>query len=379
MDVALQALIDTVRSAHAERRPLRIRGGGSKDFLGQSFEGEVLDTRSCSGIVSHEPSELVVTVRAGTPLAELEAQLARHGQCLPFEPPHFAHATGDGPLESCATVGGMVAAGLSGPARASAGAVRDFVLGVQLINGRGELLTFGGQVMKNVAGYDVSRLMAGAMGTLGVLAEVSLKVLPVAPSETTLAFEWDAASALAALHRWGGLPLPLNASCWVQDQGRSLLFVRLRGAVAAVEAACRTMGGQRMDSANVRRDWTDCGEQRLPFFRAPAPDLSLWRVSVAQTAPAVALAGVSPDAQLIEWHGGQRWLWAPATHAATLRAEAQALGGHATLFRPACDADRAQGVFTPTAPALQAIQQRLRGEFDPAGIFNPGRMATFAA
>ncbi|HEX5783514.1 MAG TPA: glycolate oxidase subunit GlcE [Burkholderiaceae bacterium] len=376
MDAALQALIDTIRSAHAQRRPLRIRGGGSKDFLGQSLQGEVLDTRVCTGIVSHEPSELVITARAGTPLAELEAQLARHGQCLPFEPPHFADT---------ATVGGMVAAGLSGPARASVGAVRDYVLGVQLINGRGEWLTFGGQVMKNVAGYDVSRLMAGAMGSLGVLTEVSLKVLPVAPAEATLAFELDAAAALDALHRWGGQPLPLNASCWVQDQGRALLFVRLRGAVAAVDAACRRMGGQRMDTtaedaARIRRDWLDCAEQRLPFFRpAPQSGLSLWRVSVAQTAPVRPLGGVPPHQQLIEWHGGQRWLWAPATQAATLRAEALALGGHATLFRPATDADRAHGVFTPPAAALQAITQRLKAEFDPAGLFNPGRMATPAA
>jgi glycolate oxidase FAD binding subunit len=372
MDAPLQALIDTIRSAHAQRRPLRIRGGGSKDFLGQSLQGEVLDTRACTGIVSHEPSELVITARAGTPLAELEAQLARHGQCLPFEPPHFSDT---------ATVGGMVAAGLSGPARASVGAVRDYVLGVQLINGRGECLTFGGQVMKNVAGYDVSRLMAGAMGSLGVITEVSLKVLPVAPAEATLAFELDADAALDALHRWGGQPLPLNASCWVQDQGRPLLFVRLRGAVAAVDAACRRMGGQRLDTtpedaARIRRDWQDCTEQRLPFF-TPPPDagLSLWRVSVAQTAPARALGGVPPQAQLIEWHGGQRWLWAPASQAATLRAEAQALGGHATLFRPATEADRAHGVFTPPAAPLQAITQRLKAEFDPAGLFNPGRMA----
>lgn len=371
----LSAWSHAIREAAASRRPLRIRGGGSKDFLGQSFGGELLDTRSHRGIVSYEPSELVVTARCGTPLAELEATLAERGQCLAFEPPHFAPAG-----EGGATVGGMVSAGLSGPARASSGAVRDFVLGAKLLNGRGEHLSFGGQVMKNVAGYDVSRLLAGAMGTLGVLTEVSLKVLPVAPAEATLVFDMDPAQALEALNRWGGQPLPLSASCWVQDGERQVLRLRLRGAAAAVEAACRSLGGQRMEADDARRFWADCREQRLPFFQTPqpqpgAPAPSLWRVSLPQTAPAATLAGVPPARQLVEWHGGLRWLWAPAAQAALLREQAQQLGGHATLFRPAREADRAFGVFTPEAAPLRAIAQRLRAEFDPAGIFNPGRMS----
>ena len=212
---------------------MRLRGGGTKDFWGAPLQGEVLDTRAYAGIISYEPSELVVTVRGGTPLAELEAALAEKGQCLAFEPPHF----GPG-----ATVGGMVAAGLSGPARASVGAVRDFVLGARCINGKGEDLTFGGQVMKNVAGYDVSRLLAGSWGTLGIVTEVSLKVLPIAPAEATLMYAGIAQKeALDLLHRWGGQPLPLNASAWVHDStaepGDDYLFVRLRGAVAAVESA----------------------------------------------------------------------------------------------------------------------------------------------
>ncbi|MDO9196139.1 glycolate oxidase subunit GlcE, partial [Rhodoferax sp.] len=182
MDSSLQHLSDRVRDAAARGTPLRIRGGGSKDFYGQSLQGDLLDVTPLNGITCYEPSELVVTVRAGTPLADLEAALAERGQCLAFEPPRFASA---GAPQSMATCGGMVATGLSGPARANAGAVRDFVLGVTLLNGRGELLTFGGQVMKNVAGYDVSRLMVGAMGTLGLLTEISLKVLPVAPAEAT--------------------------------------------------------------------------------------------------------------------------------------------------------------------------------------------------
>ncbi|HWS05241.1 MAG TPA: glycolate oxidase subunit GlcE, partial [Burkholderiaceae bacterium] len=232
-NTALQSLIDAVRAAAAGATPLRIRGGGTKDFLGQRLQGQVLETAQLAGIVSYEPSELVVTVRAGTPLAQLEAVLAEKGQCLPFEPPRFG---------SGGTVGGMVASGLSGPSRASVGAVRDYVLGLELVNGRAEALSFGGQVMKNVAGYDVSRLMAGAWGTLGVITTVSLKVLPAAPAEATLKFECDLADALRRLNAWGGQPLPLNASCWVEDAGVGTLFLRLRGAVAAVEAACRSLG-----------------------------------------------------------------------------------------------------------------------------------------
>src|SRR4051812_25384636 len=234
MDLILDELAQRVRAACASGTPLRIRGGGSKDFYGEAAEGELLETAALAGISSYEPTELVVTVRAGTPLAQVEAVLAERGQCLPFEPPHF----GGG-----ATVGGMVAAGLSGPARASVGALRDFVLGLSMINGRGELLTFGGQVMKNVAGYDVSRLMAGAMGTLGLIVEVSLKVLPRAPAQAALRFELTQAQALERLNAWGGKPLPLNASCWVEEAGAGTLYLRLRGAQAAVQAACKTLGG----------------------------------------------------------------------------------------------------------------------------------------
>lgn len=370
MDSALHQITERIRGASADHTALRIRGGGSKDFYGQSLQGELLDVSALTGIISYEPSELVVTVRAGTPLAELEAALAECGQSLAFEPPRFA---------ATATCGGMVAAGVSGPARASAGAVRDFVLGVTLLNGRAELLTFGGQVIKNVAGYDVSRLMVGAMGTLGLLTDISLKVLPVAPAEATLVFELDQPRALAQLQRWGGQPLPLNASCWVRDDSTAgqpeLLFVRLRGAVAAVEAACRKMTqelpGQRMDTAQAAPDWQACREQTLPFFNAPAPDLGLWRLSLPQTAPALAL----PYAQLIEWHGGQRWLWAPAQAAAQLRQSASGAGGSATLFRaPDGGADAAILRFAPLNPPLDRIHQRLKAEFDPAGIFNPGRL-----
>ena len=365
-DAALQHLSDTVRSAAASATPLRIRGGGTRDFLGQRLQGEVLDTKALRGLTSYEPSELVVTVRGGTPLAELEAALAEQGQCLPFEPPRF---------DAGGTVGGMVASGLSGPARASVGAVRDYVLGLELLNGRGELLTFGGQVMKNVAGYDVSRLMAGAWGTLGVITTVSLKVLPVAPAEATLKFECDQAEALRRLNAWGGQPLPLNASCWVEDAGVGTLFLRLRGAVAAVEAACRTLGGERQDNAAVAADWDACRDQRLPWFTDRDPAACLWRLSVPQTAPVLALPK-DIGAPLVEWHGGQRWVQAGPEHASALREAAARVGGYATLFiannDPATlELDR----FEPLKAPLDRIQQRLKAEFDPAGILNRGRMA----
>ncbi|MDP3672986.1 MAG: glycolate oxidase subunit GlcE [Telluria sp.] len=360
MDLILDQLGDRIRAASAAGTPLRIRGGGSKDFHGERLEGELLETAPLAGIVSYEPTELVVTARAGTPLAELEAVLAQLGQCLPFEPPHFAGG---------ATVGGMVAAGLSGPARASAGAARDYVLGVTLFNGKGELLTFGGQVIKNVAGYDVSRLMVGAMGTLGLIAEVSLKVLPVAPAEATLKFEMSQAGALRQLNTWGGQPLPLNASCWVHDAGLDTLFVRLRGAVAAVEAACRMMGGERQDNAAVAPDWRLCRDQRLPWFDERG-ERDLWRLSVAQTAPAMDL----PEPPLIEWHGAQRWVRAEAGDARRLREAAERAGGHATLFALGRPRAVPEGRFAPLAPPLDRIHRDMKREFDPAGIFNRGRM-----
>jgi glycolate oxidase FAD binding subunit len=378
MEAQLNSLIDAVRQAAADGRTLRLRGGGSKDFWGQSLTGEVLDTRAYQGIVSYEPSELVVTVRCGTPLAELEAVLAEKGQSLAFEPPHF------GPD---ATVGGMVAAGLSGPARATVGAVRDYVLGARFINGLGEHLTFGGQVMKNVAGYDVSRLMAGSWGTLGLITEVSLKVLPVAPAEATLMIAGLAQGpALDLLHRWGGQPLPLNASAWVRDPTAQpeadYLFVRLRGAVAAVQSATARMSAdavalgaqvQGMDNAEATQDWRASGEQTLPFFDAPSPDACLWRLSVPQTASVLDL----PYAQYIEWQGAQRWMWAPASAAATVREMAQKVGGHATLFRASAkhpEADKAAGVNTPLDAVQQRIQQQLQKQFDPKGVFATGRL-----
>ena len=376
MDPTLHRITERIRAATADSAPLRIRGGGTKDFYGETLQGELLDTSELAGITSYEPTELVVTVRAGTPLAELEAVLAEKGQCLPFEPPHFSHSTP--PVHGVATVGGMVAAGLSGPARASVGAVRDYVLGATLVNGRAQALTFGGQVMKNVAGYDVSRVLAGSMGTLGVIAEVSLKVLPVAPAEATLKFECSQTDALRLLNEWGGRPLPLNASCWVEEGGVGTLYLRLRGAVAAVQSACAKLGGEQQDNAQAGPDWQACRDQRLPWFSERGAR-DLWRLSVPQTAPVLALQA----APLIEWHGGQRWYLAPPGHASQMRAAAHGVGGHATLF--IASIARGTGVtghfdensasrFDALGAPLERIHRALQHEFDPAGIFHRGRL-----
>jgi glycolate oxidase FAD binding subunit len=345
-----QSLAETIRAAAKSGRPLRLRGGGSKDFYGQALEGDVLDTRGHAGIVAYEPTELVVTVRGGTRLTEVEAVLADKGQMLPFEPPHFGAE---------ATFGGAVATGLSGPRRQAAGALRDFVLGVRILDGRGRDLTFGGQVMKNVAGYDVSRLIAGSLGTLGLILEASLKVLPVPVAETTLRVELPEDRAVETMNRWGGKPLPISATAWTGGE----LAVRLSGADAAVRAACAKIGGTVVDGAQAAEFWSGIREHTDPFFGSSAP---LWRVSVPSTAPALDL----PGRQLIEWGGSLRWL-ATGADARVIRERAAKVGGHATLFR---GGDKSVGVFEPLAPAIARIHANLKREFDPSGILNRGRM-----
>jgi len=351
-DAFVSELRERIRAHAAERRPVRIRGGGSKDFYGGApRDDETVDMAGCAGIVAYEPKELVLTVRAGTSLAEVEATLERERQMLPFEPPHFS---------ASATIGGAVASGLSGPRRPYAGAVRDFVLGARIVNGRGEDLGFGGRVIKNVAGYDVSRLMAGALGTLGIITEVSFKVLPLPAAQTTLRFAMGQAEAIENANRWAGQPLPLSAAAW--EEGT--LRVRLSGAPAAIAAARAKMGGDE----DPRSDeyWRDLREQRLGFFAGPAP---LWRVSVPQTTAPLA----ADHAQLVDWGGGVRWIRGPLD-AASIRGIAERAGGHATLFR---GGDKSVGVFHPLAPALMKIHRRLKAAFDPAGILNPGRMYDF--
>jgi len=341
---------DRILGAAAGGAKLRLRGGGSKDWYGQGCEGELLDTRGYAGIVDYEPTELVITARCGTPLAEIEAALAERGQMLAFEPPHFG----------AATFGGAIASGLSGPRRASAGAVRDFVLGTVLMDGAGQTLTFGGQVMKNVAGYDVSRLLAGSMGTLGLLLQASVKVLPRAVRETSVRFAMSEIDALERLNMWGGQPLPISASCWHDG----MLTLRLSGAGAAVDAAKRLLGGEPVPDADAY--WASLREQRHAWF---ADADSLWRLSVPSATGAIILRGE----QLIEWGGAQRWLKAASDSATAqnIRRAVKAVGGHATLFR---GGDKSVGVFQPLAPAVAAIHQRLKASFDPSQVFNPGRM-----
>lgn len=359
---ALQTLIDRVIAAQSAGTPLNICGGGSKSFYGEAAVGEPLHTTGLAGISSYEPSELVVTARAGTSLIELEAVLAEKGQCLPFEPPHFVTHASTG-----ATVGGMVAAGLSGPSRASVGAVRDYVLGATVLNGRGEVLSFGGQVMKNVAGYDVSRLLAGSMGSLGVILEVSLKVLPQSPATATLRFQLDQVAALDKLNLWGAQPLPLNASAWWDGT----LLLRLRGALAAVQAAITTLGGDVIAPADAVPFWAGLRNHTDEYFTkaqkaVAGGSAALWRVSLPQTAKPLIL----PGEQLIEWHGAQRWLCTSAS-AVKVREAAARAGGHATLFM---SQHKAGGAFAPLKPPLDRIHRDLKKAFDPAGIFNPGRL-----
>jgi glycolate oxidase FAD binding subunit len=357
MDAALTRLIDHVQTARAASGKLRIVGGATKDFYGNAPQGEALDVKPLAGISSYEPTELVVTVRAGTLLEDLEATLAEKGQCLAFEPPRFV-ARG--------TVGGMVAAGLAGPARASAGGVRDHVLGATLLDGRGEIVSFGGQVMKNVAGYDVSRTLAGSMGTLGVICEVSLKVLPIAPATATIRFECDQAEALKRLNTWGGQPLPISASAWWND----MLVVRLSGARAAVQAALASLDGESIDAPLASAFWRGLRDHGDEYFAAAAKaedsGAALWRVSLPQTAAPLTL----PGQQLVEWGGAQRWL-CTAVGAATVREAATRAGGHATLFR---GADKSAGAFHPLAGAQARIQRALMDAFDPHRIFDRARM-----
>jgi len=341
-----------VLAAIAAATPLALTGSGSKNFLGPRGGGTPLDVTGHRGVVHYAPEELVLTVRAGTPLAAVETLLAERGQMLAFEPPHY----GPG-----ATIGGTLAAGLSGPRRAAAGSARDFVLGARIINGRGEVLRFGGEVIKNVAGYDLSRLMVGAFGTLGLLLDASFKVLPRPRCEWTLMQDAaDSAKAVGQLCAWAGKPLPISASAVANGR----LYLRLSGAEPAVAQAARQLGGERLDEG--ASFWRDLREQRLAFFDDPRP---LWRLSVAPaTAPLHEQLAAAGDC-LLEWGGALRWL-KTETPAERVFAAAQAHGGHATLYRQAAqDTPR----FQPLPPPLHALHARLKAALDPHGLFNPGR------
>ncbi|MER1939217.1 glycolate oxidase subunit GlcE [Castellaniella sp. FW104-16D08] len=355
---------ERVTDATAHGKPLRLRGGGTKDWYGEALVGDLFDTREYAGIVAYDPAELVITARCGTPLAEIEAALAANQQILPFEPPHF----GEG-----ATFGGCVAAGLAGPRRAYVGAPRDFMLGAVLLEGHGKVLNFGGQVMKNVAGYDVARLMAGSLGTLGVVLEASVKVLPRPTAGCTLRFSLDQAHALSQMDTWAGQALPLSASAWYDG----VLTLRLDGAQAAVQAAQQRLGGERLDDAQAAAFWQSLRERSHPFFTTRSAARDLWRVALPAATPPLSWASdegrVDVDETLIEWGGMQRWLRVMPARGAAVRAAAVQAGGHATLMRRGEGAGT-DSTFTPLAPALAAIHQGLKNAFDPARIFNRSRM-----
>jgi glycolate oxidase FAD binding subunit len=346
---ATSDLASQVRQATADRQPLRIVGGDTKAFYGRRPQGAPLETRGHAGILSHDPAELVITARGGTPLLEVEAQLASHGQRLPFEPPHFG---------ANATLGGTVACGLAGPARAWMGPLSDFVLGARVLTGDGRVLRFGGEVMKNVAGYDVARLMAGSLGILGVLLDVSLKVLPLPAGERTFTLELDEARALERVAELARGALPLSASGWTDGR----LYLRFEGSEATLDVVQRTVGGEVVPQS--RNFWASLREQTHPFFAGPQP---LWRCTVPPLAPPLALGG----ATLIEWNGAQRWCRCEPGVAAF--DAAGAAGGHATLFRNGPSPGLGD-VFAPLARPVMRLHRELKRAFDPAGILNPGRM-----
>ncbi|MFT5446723.1 MAG: glycolate oxidase FAD binding subunit [Gammaproteobacteria bacterium] len=341
-------LLEQVQIAIDKRTPLCPRAGGSKDFLGRKVQAPTLDCSTHRGVINYDPMELVVTARAGTPLHELESVLSNEGQMLPFEPPHFAES---------ATIGGTIACGLSGPRRPYAGSARDFVLGTRIINGHGQVLRFGGEVMKNVAGYDVSRLMTGSMGTLAVLLDVSMKVLPIPETDLTITFEHTPADAIQAMNNWATKPLPISASCHVA--GRTHL--RLSGSAIGVRSAHATLGGDIVvDGVSF---WHSLREHQHAFFHGPA---ALWRISLPATTATLPLAGQ----WLLDWGGAQRWLRTDANEQ-TVRSAVSQCGGHALAWR---NVDRNQAIFHPLPDSLLGLHQRIKMAFDPHHVFSPGRM-----
>ncbi|MDP3852906.1 glycolate oxidase subunit GlcE [Phenylobacterium sp.] len=336
-------LAHVVTAARGEGLKLRIVGGDTRAFYGRKVAAEPLALGGHRGVVAYDPSELVITARAGTPMIEIEALLAANGQMLTFEPPVFAAAS---------TIGGTVAAGLSGSRRPFAGALRDYVLGAKILDGRGEVLNFGGTVFKNVAGFDAFRLMAGALGCLGVILEVSIRVTPRPRAETALAFELTSEAARMRVVELMRRPLPLSGAF---HDGESL-HLRLSGGEAAVRETARELGGE----AETDEIWTALRDLSHPAFDGPA----LWRLSLPQTAQLPRL-----DGHLAwDWGGSQRWLAADSVDTTIWDATAAA-GGHATLFRGGVDQ-----VFQPLPAPLLALHKRVKAALDPDGLFNPGRM-----
>ncbi len=349
-----QHLQSQILQAYENKTPLTIQAGNSKSFYGRSIEATKLDASNHQGIISYEPTELVITARAGTPLAEIESALDQHQQILPFDPPCFSQAN----TTSNATIGGTIACNMSGPRRAYTGAARDFVLGCQIINGKAEALTFGGQVMKNVAGYDASRLMCGAMGTLGLILDISIKTLPKPETEITLIQHCDINQALDKLHRWARQSLPISGSCFIDNQ----LTIRISGNASSVNAAKKNIGGETIIDDTIF--WQSIKNQHHHFFTHGKP---LWRLSLASNTPPLSdLKGET----LYEWGGALRWLMTDEP-AEKISETLNALGGHATFFKN--NTSKIEP-FHSLNNGLLSIHKQLKTAFDPENILNPGRM-----
>ena len=376
-NLQVDAFREQILNAAKNKTPLSIEGGGTKSWYGNTNNYAKLDTRSYSGILEYQPEELVITACAGTPLKEIEAALKEKNQVLAFEPPHFGEN---------ATFGGAIAAGLAGPGRITVGNFRDFVLGARILDGKGQDLSFGGKVMKNVAGYDVSRLLPGSLGTLSLLLEASVKVLPKPAATTTLRCQLSQEKALKALNEWAGQPLPLSASCWVgsANVGNGELTFRLAGAAAAVNAAIPLMSSL-VNAAELNKEvaedfWNNLREQKISAFGNLGADQTLYRLALPAACGPVAISGAN-DEIILEWHGQQRWIKAPGDEAtfATIKAIANSHGGHATRFRQGANVDPSYQRFTllteqAHSKALEAVQERLRSTFDPAGVFATKRL-----
>ena len=373
----INAFQEQILNAAKNKTPLSIEGGGTKSWYGNPNSYTKLDTRTYSGILEYQPEELVITACAGTPLKEIEAALKEKNQVLAFEPPHFGEN---------ATFGGAIAAGLAGPGRITVGNFRDFVLGARIIDGKGQDLSFGGKVMKNVAGYDVSRLLPGSLGTLALLLEASVKVLPKPAATTTLRCQISQEKALKILNEWAGQPLPLSASCWIGSSkgGDGELTFRLAGAAAAVKAAIPLMSSlvmaTELNPETAEHFWNDLREQKLSAFANLGADQTLYRLALPAASGPITISGAS-DGIVLEWHGQQRWITAPGNEATfkAIKVIANSHGGHATRFRQGANVDPSNQRFTLLSEqahsfALEAVQERLRSAFDPAGVFATKRL-----
>lgn len=368
---------EQILHAAKNKTPLSIEGGGTKSWYGNPNYYTKLDTRSYSGILEYQPEELVITACAGTPLKEIESVLKEKNQVLAFEPPHFGEN---------ATFGGAIAAGLAGPGRITVGNFRDFVLGARILDGKGQDLSFGGKVMKNVAGYDVSRLIPGSLGTLALLLEASVKVLPKPAATATLRCQISQEKALKVLNEWAGQPLPLSASCWIGSDkgGDGELTFRLAGAAAAVKAAIPLMSSLVMASEISEEVadhfWNDLREQKIAAFANLAANQTLYRLALPAACGPITIPGAA-DEMILEWHGQQRWIKASGDEATfkTIKALVTSHGGHATRFRQGANVDPSHQRFTllseqAHSKALEAVQERLRSAFDPAGVFATKRL-----